>query len=99
MRTMIDVRELEAHVSRTLAAVQAGEVFLITDRGHVIAELRPLSTVQAPELSSMELATLALAASGELRVARSPRSPYVETGVRMPAGTAQSWLDWTRSGS
>jgi antitoxin (DNA-binding transcriptional repressor) of toxin-antitoxin stability system len=94
MRT-IGIRELKAHLSRTLAEVRRGEVFLVTDRGHVIAELRQPSAGQR-ELSSVEQATLRLAASGEMRVAETARVPYPRSVLRKPAGTAQSWLDWTR---
>ena len=94
MRT-IGVRELKAHLSKTLSEVRAGEVFLITDRGRVIAELRQPSVAQR-DLSAVEQATLRLAKAGELRVAETARASYAPTGVRMPDGTAQSWLDWTR---
>lgn len=98
MRT-IGIRELKAHLSRTLSEVRAGEVFLVTDRGRVVAELRQPSSAQARELSRVEQATLKLAASGELRVAERPRTAYGSTGVRRPDGTAQAWLDWTRDES
>ncbi len=94
MRT-IGVRELKANLSRTLGEVRAGEVFLVTDRGRVIAELRQPSGVHR-ELSNVEQATLRLAAAGEMRVAEGPRITYGSTGVQRPNGTAQSWLDWTR---
>jgi antitoxin (DNA-binding transcriptional repressor) of toxin-antitoxin stability system len=35
------VRELRQHASRWLRRVEAGESFLITDRGHVVATLSP----------------------------------------------------------
>lgn len=38
----IGVRELRQHASRWLARVQAGEAFVITDRGRPIARLGPL---------------------------------------------------------
>ena len=98
MRT-IGIRELKAHLSRTLSEVRAGEVFLVTDRGRVVAELRQPSSEQARQLSSIEQATLRLAAAGELRMAEAPRTPYAATGVRRPEGTARSWLDWTRGES
>ena len=98
MRT-IGIRELKAHLSRTLSEVRAGEVFLVTDRGRVVAELRQPSSAQARELSSIEQVTLKLAASGELRVAERAPTPYGATGVERPDGTAKSWLDWTRDES
>ncbi|MBK6308217.1 MAG: type II toxin-antitoxin system prevent-host-death family antitoxin [Gemmatimonadetes bacterium] len=40
MRT-IGIRDLKAHLSQTLRDVQRGELYLVTDRGRVVAELRP----------------------------------------------------------
>ena len=34
------IRELKAHLSRVIQDVKSGDVVLITDRGHVVAELR-----------------------------------------------------------
>ena len=39
----IGVRELRQHASRWLARVQAGEAFVITDRGRPVARLGPLA--------------------------------------------------------
>jgi antitoxin (DNA-binding transcriptional repressor) of toxin-antitoxin stability system len=94
MRT-IGVRELKAHLDKTLSEVRAGEVFLITDRGRVIAELRQPSAAQR-DLSATEQATLRLAKADELRVAETARFTCAPTAVRMPDGTGKSWLDWTR---
>ena len=38
---MISIRELNANVSKAIAAVAAGETFDITRNGKVVAELRP----------------------------------------------------------
>ncbi len=38
----IGVRELRQHASRWLARVQAGETFVVTDRGRPVARLGPL---------------------------------------------------------
>lgn len=38
----IGVRELRQHASRWLARVQAGEAFVVTDRGRPVARLGPL---------------------------------------------------------
>jgi prevent-host-death family protein len=40
----IGVRELRQHASRWLKRVAAGESFLITDRGHVVATLSPAAS-------------------------------------------------------
>lgn len=95
MRT-IGIRQLKAQLSRTLRDVGEGDVYLITDRGRVVAELRLPTALGATELSPIEQAKLRLAASGELRVAERPRMAYRGDGPAAPDGTAQAWLDWTR---
>jgi len=92
----IGIRHLKAQLSRTLRDVQDGEVFLVTDRGRVVAELRQPSTTQAADLSAADQAKLRLALSGELRVAERPRFSYTSDATPAADGTAQAWLDWTR---
>jgi antitoxin (DNA-binding transcriptional repressor) of toxin-antitoxin stability system len=92
----IGIRELKAHLSRTLRDVQGGETYLVTDRGRVVAELRPPDPRDAERLTAVEQARLKLAASGDLRVAERPRIAYRPQGESMPDGTAQAWLDWSR---
>ena len=94
MRT-IGVRDLKAHLSRTLRDVAAGEHFLVTDRGRVVAELRrPDATTLAA--TPLQLAIARMAAGGFLRVAESPPKPWGPPIVRLPAGTAKQLLDEER---
>jgi antitoxin (DNA-binding transcriptional repressor) of toxin-antitoxin stability system len=95
MRT-IGVRELKAHLSRTLRDVQRGEHYLVTDRGRVVAELRQPGSDSAPALSDVDRVRLEMAAAGELRLAERPRAPLRRTGVKLPDGTASEILDWLR---
>lgn len=95
MRT-VGIRELKAQLSRVLRSVRDGEVYLVTDRGRVVAELRQPTAPGAAELSSADQAKLRLAASGELRVAERPRVGYQPDTALVSDGTAQAWLDWTR---
>ncbi len=92
----IGIRELKAQLSRTLREVRDGEIYLVTDRGRVVAELRPPLSPGAAELSPVDQAKLRLAASGELRVAEHARVAYCADGPPLDDGTAQAWLDWTR---
>ena len=92
----IGIRELKAQLSRTLRDVGDGDVYLVTDRGHVVAELRQPTSPGAAKLSAVDQAKLRLAASGELRVAERARVAYRADGPAMDDGTAQAWLDWTR---
>lgn len=92
----IGIRELKAKLSRTLRDVQDGEIFLVTDRGRVVAELRLPSTAGATDLSGTDQAKLRLAAAGELRVAERSRLTCTPDPPPAADGTAQAWLDWTR---
>lgn len=94
MRT-IGVRELKANLSRTLHDVQAGEHFLVTDRGRVVAELRrPDASTMA--LTPAERAIARMAANGMLRLAESPMKAFGKPAVSMPAGTWRELLDAER---
>jgi antitoxin (DNA-binding transcriptional repressor) of toxin-antitoxin stability system len=95
MRT-IGIRELKAHLSRTLRDVQRGERYLVTDRGRVIAELRLPGGDLAADATPAEAARLQMAAAGELRVAERPRARYGRTGVALPEGTVKNLLDQVR---
>ena len=93
----IGVRLLKAELSRVLRDVQAGERYLVTDRGRVVAELRAPSSEADATLSPGEQARLRLAASGELRLAERPRPAYKAVRrPQLPNGTGQEWLDWAR---
>ncbi|MBC7894515.1 MAG: type II toxin-antitoxin system Phd/YefM family antitoxin [Cytophagaceae bacterium] len=95
MRT-IGIRELKAQLSRALRDVQRGELYLVTDRGKVVAELRPpgggVEGVLAPE----DAARRALLNSGELRVSEGAPTPYTHGPVKLPKGASKELLDWVR---
>lgn len=95
MRT-IGVRELKAHLSRTLRDVQRGEHYLVTDRGRVVAELRQPGAGAEAALTPDERVRREMAAAGELLLAERPRMPLRRTGVTLPDGTAAEMLDWVR---
>ena len=95
MRT-IGMRELKAHLSRAVREVQEGERYLVTDRGRVVAELRPPTSDDDKHLSAQEQGMLRMARAGELRLAERPRQSYGRGPVQMPDGTAQELLDWVR---
>lgn len=92
----IGIRQLKAQLSRTLRDVQDGDVYLVTDRGRVVAELRQPTSAGDADCSPADQGRLRLAASGELRVAERPRVVYWGDGPEAPDGTAQAWLDWAR---
>jgi len=94
MRT-IGIRELKAHLSRVLRDVSAGDVFLVTDRGRVVAELR------SPDAAAMtgtdeERALARLASIGALRIAERTSAAYRPSPLKSKSGTARSLIDRDR---
>ena len=93
--TTVGIRELKSRLSSYVRRVRRGEVVRVTDRGHVVAELRP----PAPEEEvPPELAGLAeLAKRGLVRLGKSnkgvkfPKPPW-----RSPDGTSKALLDADR---
>jgi antitoxin (DNA-binding transcriptional repressor) of toxin-antitoxin stability system len=91
------VRELKAHLSAFLREVAAGETLLVTDRGRVVAEMRPpgaVDRVAAPALA--RYAKLVDAGTIVPAVAADDRSWSDWHGVGAPRGTARSVLDAER---
>jgi antitoxin (DNA-binding transcriptional repressor) of toxin-antitoxin stability system len=88
----IGIRELKAQLSRD---VGTGDVFLVTDRGRVIAELRQPGAAD-PSMNDADRALSRLAAAGTLRVAeRGPRA-YRRSPIKSPKGLARTLLDQDR---
>ncbi len=95
MRT-IGIRELKAQLSKILRDVQAGETYLVTDRGRVVAEMRRPDAAQW-SVSPQERALARLASSGQLRIAESQPNPYPTSPLSAPDGAARSLLDVDRA--
>jgi len=93
--TSVGIRELKARLSSYVRRVRRGEVIRVTDRGEVVAELRPPSP--APRVP-VELAGLhELAGRGMLRLGKSNRGMrYPRSPVRLPEGSAKAALDAER---
>src|SRR5688500_16108272 len=71
----VGIRELKDKLSYYLRLVDSGESVLVTDRGSVVAELRPPGrTTQAPGLDPAEAALELLARRGGA-VAGAPHDP------------------------
>lgn len=90
----VGIRELRDQFSRYVAEVRQGEVVLVTDRGEVVAELRPPGARVAADVP---VGLQRLAERGELRLGL-PNDPaaYPDLGIRAPAGTVRSLLDEAR---
>lgn len=91
------VRELKAHLSSFLRDVDRGDVILVTDRGRVVAELRPPGAAER-SLTPADVRYRKLVADGRLRPAAAPAP--VEWPVKPKAllkkGTAGELLDAER---
>ena len=94
MRT-IGIRELKARLSQVLRDVSSGDVFLVTDRGRVVAELKRPDAAQWT-MSPEERALARLASSGHLRVAETPKVSYRQSPVRAREGLARELIDEDR---
>lgn len=91
------VRELKTHLSAFLREVARGEVVLVTDRGQVVAELRPPGDAARSALP-LDLRRLRLIERDLLRPASSRGCPDLTAWplIRLEPGTAQALLDAER---
>jgi antitoxin (DNA-binding transcriptional repressor) of toxin-antitoxin stability system len=91
------VRELKAHLSGYLRDVARGDVVLVTDRGRVVAELRPpgaADRIASPE----DLRHRRLVDRGRLRPAAAPGSLdwAASKRIRLARGSSKELLDAER---
>jgi antitoxin (DNA-binding transcriptional repressor) of toxin-antitoxin stability system len=93
----IGVKELKARLSEYVRLARAGETVLITDRGEVVAELRP-SHRQRPGRESLDDVLQELADAGETTRPSLPKANWTwkVKGLGLPEGTARSLLDGVR---
>jgi prevent-host-death family protein len=77
--TTVGARELKNRLGRYLRQVRAGETILVTERGHPVAELRPLS----PAALDLDGRLRELAAQGLLRLPTRRPSPEIRK-VKIP---------------
>lgn len=92
------IRELKNRLSAYLRLVRDGEVVQITDRGTVIAEIRPPS--QPADASRYPNGLLELAREGELTLGL-PNDPSLYEVADDPVlreTTSKELLDWLRGG-
>jgi prevent-host-death family protein len=93
---VVDIKQLEARLSEYVRRAKAGETVLVTERGEIVAELRP---ARRPTFFADRLEELLdeLAASGEISRAGRPKGGWTwhSRGLGLPAGSAQALLDET----
>lgn len=92
----VNLRELKNRLGGYVREVRAGEVILVTDRGQVVAELRPpLHDTRA--VSSVERALDRLAREGKVRLGLpNSEDAYPVVRRRMRDGVVERLLDEDR---
>ena len=88
----IGVRSLKATLSSVLRDVQRGDVYLVTDRGRVVAELSSPGAGHQM-VSAEDRAFARLASAGHMRVAERVATRYPLSPLRSPDGLAATILD------
>ncbi len=94
----VGIRELKNSLSQYIRLVEAGESVLVTDRGTVVAEIRPPGpTTQPAGLDEIEPGIAELVRQGRA-VAGAPHDPslYVRQKPLLPPGMALKLLDAVR---
>lgn len=97
---VVGVKQLKARLSGYLRDVRRGEIYLVTDRDEVVAELRPARpTVSAAPEDDMSMTLESLVATGEIAPVRMAKGDWVwrPRGAGLPAGTADALLDELRA--
>jgi antitoxin (DNA-binding transcriptional repressor) of toxin-antitoxin stability system len=93
----VGVRDLKTHLSAHLRDIERGDVILVTDRGRVVAELRPPGAAESA-LTPAALARHRLVDLGLLRPAVAPGSLAWTAPLPrlLKSGAAQDLLDADR---
>ena len=96
----VGIRELKNKLSYYVRLVGAGESVLVTDRGTVVAELRPPGTGASEGTSDPVAAKLAELARRGRAVGGAPHDPalYRARPSALPEGTAAELLEAERGG-
>lgn len=91
----IGIRELKNKLSHYLRLVKAGEAVLVTDRGSVVAELRPAGQTTQPAVATDGLAELSR--RGDATVgAPHDRQLYAARPRALPPGRLATLLEEER---
>ncbi|HET9985591.1 MAG TPA: hypothetical protein VFQ38_18460 [Longimicrobiales bacterium] len=96
---VVGIKQLKARLSEYLRDVRRGEVFLVTDRDEVVAELRPPRPGALPEEERGRDLLELLVETGEVAPPRLPKGDWVwkPTGAGLPATQVDELLDWLRA--
>ena len=96
---VVGIRQLKAKLSEYLRDVRRGEVFLVTDRDEVVAELRPPGTLASQPDAGLDGALEKLVREGVVSSPRLDRADWTwrPQPLDLPEGTARGLLDALRS--
>jgi len=94
----VNLRELKNRLGSYVREVKAGEVILVTDRGQVVAELRP-PLHHAEALLPLQRSLDRLAREGKVRLG-GPNRPEAYPAIRhrVKAGVVERLVDEDRDG-
>ncbi len=91
----VGIRELKNHLSKYVRQAEGGDVVVVTDRGRIVAELRP----PAERRTDIHPGLLEMERRGQIRLASRPndpslyrRMPHIDLGGK----TIQDLLDEIR---
>ena len=91
----VGIRELKNHLSKYVRQAEGGDVVVVTDRGRIVAELRP----PAERRTDIHPGLLEMERRGQIRLATKPndpslyrRMPHIDLGGK----TIQDLLDEIR---
>ncbi len=89
----VGVKELKARLSEYIRYVKAGEAVLVTERGDVVAELRPVRGSYA--IPRGDVALEAMVAKGEVMEPAAPKGEWTwcVQGAGLEEGTAMGLLE------
>ena len=91
----VGIRELKNHLSKYVRQVEGGDVVVVTDRGRIVAELRPPAERRTdihPGLLEMERKGLIRLATKQNDPALYRRMPHIDLGGK----TIQDLIDEIR---
>ena len=92
----VGIRELKNHLSKYVRQVEGGDVVVVTDRGRIVAELRPPAERRTdihPGLLQMERKGLIRLATKQNNPSLYRRMPHIDLGGK----TIQDLIDEIRS--
>jgi len=91
----IGLHALKAHLTQFVREVVAGAVVLVTERGRVLAELRPPTGADEPE-SAPDRRLRRLSEHCTLHVGRHDPTVYARSPISVRRGTVHALLDAER---